>query len=659
MDINAEERTAQVEPGVILNTLNRKAAGVGLQFGPDPASAERATMGGSLSNNATGAHSIIYGMAADHLLSASVILSDGSLCDFGSVPLEHARKLAGISDEADRISSAEITQSRQAIIYRSALDIREKYSTAIRQRWPITWRRASGYSLNYLLPFSPTQPPLWSTWDRSTSPLPYPPVAPNTINLAPLLAGSEGTLAVIRHATLRLVPLPKYTVLGVLAYPDLVAACEAAPNLLDHNPSAIELIPQSLILLARSVPAYAAQLSFINQLLINGEVPSALLVVEFAGDNLDELRAQAARLAPGVFIADTQAIQRQVWGVRKVAMGLLSSRPGNLKSIAFIEDLAVPVSHLGEFVREMQRILAENNTTGEFAAHASAGCLHIRPMLDLGAPGGTTTLRKIAQEAVGLTIRLGGSVSGEHGDGLARSEWLQQMYGAELIQAFRALKRAADPQNLLNPGKILDAQPLDTNLRVEKMNDLRDWRPVMDFSRQAGISGAIELCNGAGVCRKTDGVMCPSFQVMQEEIHSTRGRANLLRAMIYAGENSPDLAELSASVFEALDLCLACKGCKAECPSAVDIARLKYEFLYTYYQNNPRKLRDYLFAYIGRFTRLGQPFAPILNPLLGSRPVKFNSRESVWGISGTSTSILCQKILTESSRQVLSNRWRF
>jgi len=413
VEINPERMTATVEPGVILAALNRTAAAHGLQFGPDPASAERATIGGSLANNAAGAHSILYGMAADHLVSAEVVLSDGSQATFEEISLERARQIAA----GDR-------RDVQTAIYRAALDIRERYGDAIRQHWPKTWRRASGYNLNYLLPWSPSQPPLWdenNAWQSESgpAPIPYPPVSPGCINLAPLLAGSEGTLAVIRQATLRLVPNPRYTVLGVMAFSGLAEACEATPAILELKPSAVELIPQALIHLARSVPAYAHQLSFVEQLSPGGE-PAALLVVEFSGDNPAVLREQVRRLGPGVFMAGTAQAQKQVWAVRKVGLGILMSRPGDLKPIAFIEDLAVPVERLGEFVRSMEQILARNGTQGNFYAHASAGCLHIRPLINLKAQGGVSDLRRIATEAVELTLQLGGAVSGEHGDGIAR-----------------------------------------------------------------------------------------------------------------------------------------------------------------------------------------------------------------------------------------------
>jgi Fe-S oxidoreductase len=493
-----------------------------------------------------------------------------------------------------------------------------------------------------LLPWSPDKPPRWAEGSRNwgISPngqaeLDYPPIDPGMISLAPLLAGSEGTLAVIRKLKVRLVPVPKFTILGVLSFASIAQACDIVPAILEHHPTAIELIPQSVIRLARGVPAYAHQLSFVQ-----GD-PAALLAVEFSGDNLQLLRERVESLGGNVFVAETAQQQRQVWGIRKVGLGIMQSRPGDTKPLAFIEDLSVPVDNLGEFVREMEAILASHGTFGEIYAHASAGCLHIRPMLNLKSVQGVTMLRAIAHQAVTLTLRLGGSVSGEHGDGIARSEWLERMYGTEILAAFQLLKHAADPNDLLNPGKIVSAStqnkpaPMDSNLRYGPDYLARGWQATLSFSDQAGLEGAIEQCNGAGVCRKAEGVMCPSFQATQEEMHNTRGRANLLRAMISG--RFPTAAMAEKTVYEALDLCLACKGCKAECPSAVDMAKLKYEFLSYAYSNKAatrrrRKLRDFLFGYIDSYARIGYPFAWLVNPLLRT-PMISRFSEKFFGLA--------------------------
>jgi Fe-S oxidoreductase len=307
-----------------------------------------------------------------------------------------------------------------------------------------------------------------------------------------------------------------------------------------------------------------------------------------------------------------------------VGLGILQSRPGKKKPIAFIEDMAVPVDRLGEFVRGIDEILADYETSADYYAHASAGCLHIRPLLSLRSDRDVKNMREIAQRAVELTLKLGGAVSAEHGDGLARSEWLEQAYGKQITKAFRDLKRAADPEGLLNPGKILDPKPMDQNLRYGTGYAPKAWQPVFRFSAgesvndEAGLIDAVEQCNGAGVCRKSDGVMCPSFQASGDEMHSTRGRANLLRAMMTGRFPTQSMAE--QSVREALDLCLACKGCKSECPSGVDVARLKYEFFNFYYSSDHRRpFRDFLFGYIDRFAWFGSPFHWVINRFLSSQ----------------------------------------
>lgn len=597
VEINPEARTAIVEPGVVLADLNRATAKHGLQFGPDPASAERATMGGVIGNNATGAHSILYGMTADHLLEADVILSDGSLAVFRE-------------QRAESRGHGHADYSLFSTLYSSIIEIREKYTDAIQQKFPKSWRNSAGYRLNYLLPWSPSTPPQW-IGDSYPADL-----RPSTFNLSHLLAGSEGTLAVIRRATVNLVPKPKHTILGILAYDSISAACDDVPRLLEFHPSAVELIPQMILHLARGVPAYASQMGWLT-----GD-PAALLVVEFSGENPAELRTSVERIG-NPLIAESPQDQTRVWNVRKVGLGILDSRPQSARPVAFIEDCAIPVERLGDFVREIVKILAAHGAEGGIYAHASAGCLHIRPILNLKTGEGVRSMRSIAEQTLALTLSLGGSMSSEHGDGIARGEWLQQIYGDEVVEAMRLLKRAADPHNLLNPQKMFDAPKMDSHLRYGESHSSQAWTPALNFSHRGGFEIAIEQCNGQGVCRKSSGVMCPSYQATREESNSTRGRANLLRALISTPapiENRK--SEIENSVYSALDLCLACKGCKAECPSGVDMAKLKIEFMNEYYKTHPRKLRDYLFGYFHITARILSAFAPIVNAMMGLAPIK-------------------------------------
>ena len=589
-EINPEEQTAWVQPGLVLSTFNQALAKYNLQFGPDPASADRATLGGICGNNSTGAHSISFGMAADHLKAVDLILADGSKETFSSYSLE----------EISRISRGESIKAR---IFSAALEIRDQYTVIIQEKWPKTWRNSSGYPLNYLIPWSDTMPPRWMGET-------YPPYQPGMHNLAPLVVGSEGSLAVFSRLKVNLVPLPEETVLAVLSYDSVAEASDAAPEILHSQPSAIELVPRAIISRARTIPAYASRLSFLE-----GD-PAALLLVEYSGPDKSTLVKMAKKLGQNALILEDDLQQKQLWEVRKVGLGLLMYMVGDAKPIPFIEDVAVPVEQLGDFVREFESVVASYGTRGDFYAHASAGCLHIRPVINLKTMQGIESMKGITADLVQLTLKYHGALSGEHGDGQARAEWLHQVYGPDLLNAFRKLKYAADPDGILNPAKIVDPEPMDKNLRFGLAYKSSPWETIQDYSDVDGFAGAIEMCNGAGVCRQATGSMCPTFQASQEEMHSTRGRANLLRELISGKHLTYFEAEDAA--YEGLSFCLACKGCKAECPSAVDVAKLKYEFFHHYYQSHRRPLRDYLFGYIAEFARVGLPFAGLINYIFQS-----------------------------------------
>ncbi|MFM8427787.1 MAG: FAD-binding oxidoreductase, partial [Chloroflexota bacterium] len=391
IEINPETNSALVEPGAILANLNRAAAKHGLMFGPDPASAERATMGGVIGNNATGAHSILYGMSADHILEAEVVLSDGSLATF---------------TEAESVIKQ--NNIRLSNIVLSVNEIRQRFADAIKQNYPRSWRNSAGYRLNYLLPWSPSTPPQWIGDNYPAN------LKPDTWNLAHVLAGSEGTLAVIRKLKVNLVPKPKHTILGVLSYASIADACDDVPRLLSMNPSAVELIPQLILRNARSIPAYARQMGWVI-----GD-PAAVLVVEFSGDQPSALKEAVRRLGDVLTIAESPEDQARIWNIRKVGLGILDSRPSSARPIAFIEDCAIPVERLGDFVRDIEKILDAHGTFGGIYAHASAGCLHIRPVLDLQHGEGVRTMRSIIEQVFALTMSLGGAMSSEHGDGIAR-----------------------------------------------------------------------------------------------------------------------------------------------------------------------------------------------------------------------------------------------
>jgi FAD/FMN-containing dehydrogenase/Fe-S oxidoreductase len=613
-DVDIEARTAIVGPGVILETLNRKLESNGLMFGPDPASAERATLGGMVGNNATGAHSIRYGLTIDHVLTTDVVLSDGSLAQFEPLSRERFAQQQNIAGLEGRI-------------YAQLARIREAYAEAIKRHWPGTWRRASGYSLNYLLGFSPNEPAGWYAPSQA-----YPPTA--GLNLAPLMVSSEGTLAILRKIKLNLVEQPKAKALAILPFKSVAEAAIATPALLEHEPHAVELIPRTIFERARLIPSYARKMGFLE-----GD-PMTVLVVEFDGENTREATMKARSLREATILESPEAMAN-LWAVRKVGLGLLMSIPGDTKPITFIEDVAVPVEHLGDFVSRVETVLTENKTYGEWYAHASAGCLHLRPMINLKTSEGVTQMRDIAEAIIEITLNLNGSVSGEHGDGLSHTEYNERLFGSELMHAFREIKEAFDPHELLNPGKVIPASDgfggpgsLTSNLRFGSEYSVSEPEAVFAHRREGGFVAAIEACTGVGVCRQEYGLMCPSFQITRDEIHTTRGRANVLRAAI-SGLLPPE-SLTSDQMYQVLDLCLECKGCKAECPTAVDMARIKAEFLHQYNEVHGIPNRSRLFAYIHFVASLARPVAGLVAWASKSQIMR-KLQQSVLGISSRRT----------------------
>jgi len=583
LEVDPSARVARVQPGIVLAQLNAKLARYGLMFGPDPASSDRATIGGVVGNNASGSHSILYGMTKDHVLAAHTFLSDGTELHFRALtPEEVAAKAA--------------QDTREGRLYRDLLSLRERYGAAIERDFPRHWRRATGYSLPELL-------------------------VEDGFNPARLLVSSEGTLAFGVEYTINLVPRPTRTALVLLQFDDLVRAMEATPVILECEPSAVELMDNMLISLTRQQPGYARQISFIK-----GD-PDAILAVEFYGESEAELRAKVERLTrhlteQGVAqdplpVYDPMQ-QADVWSVRKAGLGLLMSVRGDAKPIACIEDVSVPVEHLAEYVREILRLVAEHGTRAAFYAHASAGCLHVRPLVSLKTAAGVRTMRELTEAAAELAIRFGGVMSGEHGDGLARGELNERIFGPELYRCMRELKAAFDPAGLMNPGKIVDCPPMTENLRYGP--DYRTIEPKthLSFAREGGFAAAVEMCNGAGVCRKVgSGTMCPSYMATRDEHDTTRARANALRAAL-SGRLLSHSQFTAKETYDVLDLCLSCKACKTECPSSVDMAKIKTEFLAQYYEAHGTPLRARVFGHIHTMNRLGSRVAPLANFMLRS-----------------------------------------
>ena len=631
--VDKEAGTATVQAGISIGILNRTLDPLGLMLGPDPASADRASVGGSIGNNATGSHSILYGMMADNLLETNVVLSDGSAARFGSVTT---------ADLASRGRG----NSLEAQIYREVPAIVRAQLEQILERWPRHWRRVSGYNLDRLLAgllhdegqadgegLGAEQASLmrarlgFDSLYRSE----FCDAAPiDQFNLSQLLAGSEGTLATVTSATLKLVHKPHMTALAVVHFDRLVDACAAIPDILETSPSASELLDKHLIDLARAQPEWAKKLHFVV-----GD-PEAVLLTEFYGTDERELSARLDALESHLHTRGWRssivkllnpAHQKDVWDVRKAGLNILMGRRGDYKPVPGIEDVSVPQEKLADYLQKILDFCGEQEDVPGIAvyAHASAGCLHVRPLLNLKNQTGIGTLRAVGEHACDLAVSFGGAMSGEHGDGLARSYLHPRLFGADLYGAMRQVKDVFDPDNRMNPGKIIDAPPSSENLRFGQEYETIQLRTVFDWSSDFGYDGAIEMCNGAGVCRKLGaGTMCPSYIATKDEKDTTRGRANALRNAM-AGRIPQD--ELfSPQMYDVMDLCIGCKACKSECPSAVDMARIKAEYLVHYYDRNGLPLFNRLMGLLPTLNKLlfryGRPMIPLVNWGLKAAPVK-------------------------------------
>ena len=595
LEVNTEERWVRTQPGIAIGELNRQLASTGLHFTPDPSTANRANIGGAIGNNSCGAHSIVYGKTVDHVLDLDVALSDGTRTRFGRVDpagLESSMSGSGL----------------EAAIYRGARRIAEAARDEIGRRFPKIMRRVGGYNLDLVL----------DTADY---------------NLARLVVGSEGTLAAVTSARLNLVPVPRNKGLAVLHFSSIGEAMEATVATLEEHPDAVEHIGSMIIQQARQSLGFSRNIGFLQ-----GD-PSDILVVEFSGeseaetrDKLDKLGERMRRNGLSFAITDLvdPAAQRRVWNMREAGLGLLMNVPGDAKPLPFVEDTAVSPEKLPEYVRRFDEIVRRHGTEAGYYGHASVGCLHIRPVVDLKRRDGIDKMYAIAAEVSDLVLEFGGAMSAEHGDGLARSEWNEKMFGPELYRAFKEVKTAFDPAGIMNPGKIVDAPPMTENLRYGEAYRTQRIETRFDWSADLGFAAAVEKCNGVGACRKVNsGAMCPSYMATREEEHSTRGRANSLRAAL-SGALPHDQID-SHRMFDVLDLCLECKSCKSECPSNVDMAKIKYEFLNTYYKRHRLPVRSRMVGDVHRVNALLQPLAPVANALSGSAVSRWLG-ESLTGI---------------------------
>ena len=585
LEVNAEESWARVQPGIILEQLTKQVANHGLQYAPDPTTANRACVGGGIGNNTCGAHSVIYGKTLDHINELDVILSDGSRAHFAPLTA---------SELESRLSAGGL----EGDIYRGVMRIAAEQQEEIDRTYAKIQRRVSGYNLDEFVPQAGLTGP---------------------VNLARMVVGSEGTLCVVTEAKVNLVSRPTMTSLSVLHFRSVFDASEATMKVLGHDPSSVELIDKMILDRCREALGQSRLLSFIE-----GD-PGAMLLVEFYGENEAELTRKMDALQKDIGLAYAcvnimdRAGQAAVWNVRKGGLGLLMSIRGDAKPIPFVEDPAVDPSVMGDFVRRFDEIVTSHGTTAGYYGHAAVGCLHIRPMISLKNREGIDKMVSIGDAVSDLIKEFGGSMSGEHGDGIVRGVWTRKMFGDRIYNAFRELKHTWDPQDIMNPGKIIDTPLMTENLRYGSAYEPIHLETKLDFTSDFGFSGAVEMCNGMGACRKLDGTMCPSFMATRDEEHSTRGRANLLRAALSG--RMPEGAEGSITdkrLHDALDLCLECKACKAECESGVDMAKLKYEFLDRYQERHGVPLRSRLFGNINALNRLGSRYAPMTNWIAGN-----------------------------------------
>lgn len=598
LEFNEEERWVRSEPGIVVDRLNaflRRESG--LMLGPDPASSNRATLGGIVANNATGTHSILYGNVIDHIRSVRALLADGSEATF------EALSESSWQERASR-------PGREGDVYRGLARLIEEQGDVIERDTPRHWRRNNGYRIERLL----------EDGDR---------------NVAKLLCGSEGTLGVCTEVTISLVERPTRSALGVVHFETRRQSLEAVTRILDTAPSAVELFDGIAIGQCRRAPGFARQLTFIQ-----GE-PGAVLITEYYGESEAELKHRLdtlERLLPGlegaytVVRAEDPGQIQNVWNVRKEGLGIIMGVKGDYKPVAFIEDASVPVEHLATYIEELTAAADATRTEMVMYAHASAGTLHIRPFINTKDVGEVRKMEELAHASMELVRKFGGWVSSEHGDGIARSWLTEPLVGRALYEVYREVKSIFDPRGMLNPHRVVDAPPMTESLRLGPDYRAVHPPPVFDYSADGGFAGAVELCNGNGACRKLDsGAMCPSFMVTREEEDSTRGRANALRTAMSG--LIPIEEYTGRRMYEVMELCVQCKACKAECPSNVDLARLKSEWLNAYWKSNRMPLRTRLFASLPELARRASgPAARVGNRVASAKPMRMLA-ERVFGIS--------------------------
>ncbi len=586
--LNEEERWVRVRPGVIRDELNRYLKPYGLRFGPDTSTANRCMIGGMVGNNSCGMSSIVYGSTREHLLELKAILSDGSEVVFGPLDEDALRKKLSLG-------------SLEGAIYRQLVselsDTETQRNIVSEYPKPEIHRRNTGYAVDLLLrqqPFSPHGPPL---------------------NLCTLLAGSEGTLAFVTEVKLNLVPEPPAAhLLLCVHFDEVLSAMRAVPEVMKTSPFACEIMDKVILDCTKDNPGQRP-----NRFFVKGD-PAAILVVEYRGKGAPEkarrmintLRSEGLGYA---FPIVEPPHTHKVWNLRKAGLGLLGNLPGDAKAVACIEDTAVAIEDLADYIGEFTKIMDRHGQRAVYYAHAGAGEIHLRPILNLKKKEDVALFRKISEEVAGLVKKYRGALSGEHGDGRVRAEFLPKVIGKQNYELLRRIKHTWDPEGVFNPGKIVDAPPMDKALRYQPGQPTPDYQTLLDFSRDGGLLRHVEKCNGSGDCRKlptAGGSMCPSYHATRHEMHTTRARANALREMLSRPQN-PERPFGAHGLKEVLDLCLSCKACASECPSTVDMAALKAEVMYRYQLDHGFSLRNRLFAQGHRLYRAGNWVRPLAN----------------------------------------------
>jgi FAD/FMN-containing dehydrogenase/Fe-S oxidoreductase len=596
VSVDPENRRARVESGVVLDRLNRQLRPLKLFFPVDPSTASRATIGGMTANNSCGSRSLRYGNMVHNVLGVDALLADGTRAWFGEVP--------GNFDNTAMPERYRDLVGRMRGLHRREAD-------EIQRRFPQVLRRVGGYNIDSI--------------DEAGH------------NMARLLVGSEGTLAFFNEIELELQPIPSHRVLGICHFPSFYGAMAATRQIVDLGPSAVELVDRTMIELSRDIPMFRA----VVDRFVKGD-PAALLLTEFSGDdpaeNLRRLKALSDLMGdlghPGAVVEAVEpSFQAAVWEVRAQGLNIMMSMKGDGKPVSFLEDCAVRLEDLADYTDRLTRIFEKHGTYGTWYAHASVGCLHVRPVLNVKQEIEVRKMRAIAEEAFAMVREYKGSHSGEHGDGLVRSEFHEQMFGSRLVHAFEEVKDAFDPAGLFNPGKIVRAPKMDDRSLFRFKPDYRPLplQTALDWSEWGGFSAAVEMCNNNGACRARDAaVMCPSFRATGDERHLTRGRANTLRLAL-SGQLGPD-ALVAEDMRATMDLCISCKGCRRECPTGVDMARMKIEFLHHYRRRHGLSARDRLIAFLPRYAPYAARLAPLLN-LRNRSPLLARLGERYLGLS--------------------------